>query len=575
MKVPLVVSILASTSEAAVSGTRNRCARVYQSKRTWKCGFLNLDTCSESSTSTKSIYEGTTTINLYESSSFKIKDGESECTTKIYNQDHSNDLIYTYTSTSLKSIGIEGSTDYNRDPIKFVCTCDFWSSWSSWSGCSRTCGGGSSTRSRSCPNDQYCAGSSSDSRSCNNQNCPKWTSWSNWSTCTKDCGTGSTGRSRSCQYGTNSQCPGGSGQAAATKSCNTKACPTWNQWTEWGECSEPCDGGLSVRNRTCSDAGLCGEINTIKPSTPDQRGEDRPCNDTPDEYCTPCPNTECWEYDAAAQTCVLIPGKCASLACDPTELTVKLAPGVFGRKPNEVTDAIGALNLTQTSVDINNTTYADGLTRTCGLGGDCGLSYEIVNETLAFTYQLSAANHPEMLSLSNVTELQMSKSTGADLTFICNYGLDINVTSTNYTIQDVQISGTQSATGLLDEGFSLALGASNVILGEIQNVTISWEIQGLNDIRFYIQRCEVAHDTTNVSLFKDGCMASVFVEDGSYSANTTEISYSYRTFKVKGADALSNQLIKCYLKICMNDCQQPAQDSDCEQNTPYKFKALA
>ena len=53
-----------------------------------------------------------------------------------------------------------------------------WTSWTAWSACTKSCGGGSRTRSRSCTNPlpahggQNCAGASSESGNCNTKECP-------------------------------------------------------------------------------------------------------------------------------------------------------------------------------------------------------------------------------------------------------------------------------------------------------------------------------------------------------------------------------------------------------------------
>ena len=53
-----------------------------------------------------------------------------------------------------------------------------WSAWGSYDTCSRSCGGGTKYRQRSCnsPSPQYggstCPGSSSQSDSCNSNSCP-------------------------------------------------------------------------------------------------------------------------------------------------------------------------------------------------------------------------------------------------------------------------------------------------------------------------------------------------------------------------------------------------------------------
>jgi len=47
-----------------------------------------------------------------------------------------------------------------------------WGSWGSWSSCTVSCGGGLSTRTRSCVGGSGCAGSNSESKSCNSLACP-------------------------------------------------------------------------------------------------------------------------------------------------------------------------------------------------------------------------------------------------------------------------------------------------------------------------------------------------------------------------------------------------------------------
>ena len=56
-----------------------------------------------------------------------------------------------------------------------------YGTWTSWNTCSKTCGGGSQSRSRSCtsPAPQYggksCSGASSGTQACNTHNCPSKT----------------------------------------------------------------------------------------------------------------------------------------------------------------------------------------------------------------------------------------------------------------------------------------------------------------------------------------------------------------------------------------------------------------
>ena len=49
----------------------------------------------------------------------------------------------------------------------------YWGSWGSYGSCSKTCGSGTKTRSRSCQGIGSCSGSSSESASCNHGTCRK------------------------------------------------------------------------------------------------------------------------------------------------------------------------------------------------------------------------------------------------------------------------------------------------------------------------------------------------------------------------------------------------------------------
>ncbi|XP_073720146.1 SCO-spondin isoform X2 [Misgurnus anguillicaudatus] len=79
--------------------------------------------------------------------------------------------------------------------------------------------------------------------------------WSSWSQCSVSCGLGSLFRQRSIMRDAR---PGGAcgGAQFDSRACFLQACPVdgqWSKWSEWSACDVPCGGGLSVRNRTCSN----------------------------------------------------------------------------------------------------------------------------------------------------------------------------------------------------------------------------------------------------------------------------------------------------------------------------------
>ena len=98
------------------------------------------------------------------------------------------------------------------------------SSWSSWSSCSRTCGSGVKTRTRTKTRSASCGGTCpydfTDTKRCNSNCCPVNCvySWGSWSSCS---GCGMSTHSRSSTIYRYSRCNGNSCPSRQTRSCNT------------------------------------------------------------------------------------------------------------------------------------------------------------------------------------------------------------------------------------------------------------------------------------------------------------------------------------------------------------------
>ncbi|XP_069111060.1 coadhesin-like [Argopecten irradians] len=166
-----------------------------------------------------------------------------------------------------------------------MCTCvdGGWSDYSAWtvtSQCSKICGGGYQTlsRSRSCTNPspanggKTCVGSSTESKTtaCNTQPCPidgGWTDFGQWiaGDCSISCGNGfkTSSRSRSCTnpppQHNGKDCEGHT-MEYKTETCSPIPCPVDGGWTDFGQwiaadCSVSCGNGIktSSRSRTCTN----------------------------------------------------------------------------------------------------------------------------------------------------------------------------------------------------------------------------------------------------------------------------------------------------------------------------------
>eukprot|EP01012_Entosiphon_sulcatum_P029449 TRINITY_DN358_c0_g1_i1.p1 TRINITY_DN358_c0_g1~~TRINITY_DN358_c0_g1_i1.p1 ORF type:complete len:2229 (+),score=276.12 TRINITY_DN358_c0_g1_i1:2833-9519(+) len=159
------------------------------------------------------------------------------------------------------------------------------SPWTPWTPCSRDCGTGTWTRYRNittAPTGGATCPPLEETATCNDQPCPVdcvVSAWSNWGQCSKSCGSGIQTSSRTIvtqpQYGGKS-CPQDLQQ---TRTCNTDPCPInceISDWGQWGSCSLPCGSGQQIRIRTVITSAQFGGT----PCPPDLQ-ESRVCNDQP------------------------------------------------------------------------------------------------------------------------------------------------------------------------------------------------------------------------------------------------------------------------------------------------------
>ncbi|XP_067939915.1 coadhesin-like [Watersipora subatra] len=161
----------------------------------------------------------------------------------------------------------QGSATQTRTCNVRPCQVDgMWGEWSPYTTCSRSCGGGVQNRKRRCNNPapsnggRSCVGPARDVILCNNKDCPVnggWSSWSPYSSCSKSCGGGVRTRTRTC---TNPR-PANGGQfcsGASTQSdrCNTQGCQIngeWTSWSNWSSCIGNCSKGFRTRTRSCTN----------------------------------------------------------------------------------------------------------------------------------------------------------------------------------------------------------------------------------------------------------------------------------------------------------------------------------
>jgi hypothetical protein len=132
------------------------------------------------------------------------------------------------------------------------------STFSAWTTCTKSCGQGAQSRSRSVTtrnqHSGYVCPYLAETRNCNQQACAVDCivgEWRAWSTCSKSCAIGSQSRGRTNTAPTlgGSACPATSTNTQ-TRTCNTFVCPVDGGWSAFGSCDQFC--GTGSQSRTCT-----------------------------------------------------------------------------------------------------------------------------------------------------------------------------------------------------------------------------------------------------------------------------------------------------------------------------------
>jgi hypothetical protein len=143
------------------------------------------------------------------------------------------------------------------------------SAFSGWSKCSKKCGGGMQYRQRSVNTASFAGNgkckNNVESKVCNLAPCPvncQLSPWSAFSTCTKKCGTGEKTRTRTTlvrpKFG-GEKCM--ASEMTDTVNCNTDKCAidcVLAKWSTWSKCSKTCGSGKQTRTRKINTAAKNG-----------------------------------------------------------------------------------------------------------------------------------------------------------------------------------------------------------------------------------------------------------------------------------------------------------------------------
>jgi len=406
-----------------------------------------------------------------------------------------------------------------------------WSAYSEWTTCSEECGGGTQTQTRSCStgSDADCEGSPINTQNCNEDACEK-----------KKCGTMQTLVGDTCISSGCVSCPG-----QVNAECMMSQEQNW-MYTCVARTGFGCVGA------NCFSATQCNQAQYDCAFKPD-------AGDGGDELGFPCPSTDCWDFKADSGTCELKAlDSCTKVTCGATSMSMEIGSGVFA-------DSDESMGLVEPALDdATDDAGTLGWVKSCDLDSDdCNMSHKVAGNDLIFTVQFSLKGKSRGRSdvedkIIDLGDVQVNTAPfGIGVSFECTYGMTVDLTSNEYSVQEVTVSGTKTGDGSLQDGFTMTLNDDSgdaLVLGSRLNVEVNWSLT-LSDIDYYFQGCSVRHASntdevpTKVAVVKSGCYSEALHATRDTCSDDNGICMSFQTFTIE-AEAGTDQIIGCTVQLC-------------------------
>lgn len=287
----------------------------------------------------------------------------------------------------------------------------------------------------------------------------------------------------------------------------------------------------------------------------------------------PCPSTDCWSYDPDNNECDLIP-TCVEVTCNPTDMEVGYKLGVFGTTQDSA-NAGGALvpgdasdmyrktiALAEATLDFTNPTNLEFKTRV-ELGG--GQSNRARTDTVDTEIELDTG-------LKIITT-----PFGVGVDFSCKYDSAFSVSSADFTVEDISITGEISSNGDLTNSMTMVAGDPDTatVLGNDVKVSTTWAL-ALTDVSFHYKACAVTQGTKTVELIKDGCRSSILGVEHVGRLFANKIEMKYKSFMIDGETA-TQQSVTCDIQICdglqaaTTHCESVSQPPACNTLLPETY----
>ena len=160
-------------------------------------------------------------------------------------------------------------------------------------------------------------------------------------------------------------------------------------------------------------------------------------------------------------------------------------------------------------------------------------------------------------------------------------------------MEEVSATGSVHTFGKLDPGFSLRLysdsnfqnavsSTSNFFIGNSVFVSLDWDIQPLENFKFFISQCSIRIEGEKVDIIQKNCYASALGTKLISSEHLVErhSRFQFVSFMTQQTARSGTQTsyLECQIKICApnstichNSQSRSLADSDCPTSSSYSY----
>ena len=91
----------------------------------------------------------------------------------------------------------------------------------------------------------------------------------------------------------------------------------------------------------------------------------------------------------------------------------------------------------------------------------------------------------------------------------------------------------------------------------------------LENMHYYFHKCVIQTDVFNITIVDGGCFSET-LQVSPVDKEEADVALQYMAF-TGVAEKESQQMLNCQIRMCMDDCEQPTDNSECPENDAYQY----